>query len=480
MAIPPASRASCRTRQPEPPEPPEAAASSAHPRAPFQLAVALFMTPRQARAVLHGTQVVAARRGEAVVSSGVLCLRLAEFPGRVREAAVGAALGAAVGAAVGAAQAGVHGRAVVAGQPRQRAQQPQRSWSGARVAPATPRVVAGRREAVARELQRLPSACLGRERGPGREPATFPPVPKLLLRVLPVSRRDPSPRPRRALSDTAAPRAADILRQGSETLPPGSLDTPPRRRRDTHTMGHPDDGLFVRTDLLPTAGASHAEDNTTKTHAAGYVPPRHATPGGQKIMQYEYQEFVNAREAAKKERRPKGAAPVLPPKKETKEGKKPPPPYVNDPTSYYTADQLLCVDGCICDKVRVVLDERTGEPQTRLSERRDAGVRRHDEHEAERRPAQIQNVLAQGGAVPLRPVRRSGRSAKVLNMSSTPTSGRRLFCRRKGRSARIIPKIKRCVLRDDFRAHSRGRARRAVHAAAGGLFMCVCVGRARF
>ena len=43
------------------------APSSAHPRAPFQLAVALFMTPRQARAVLHGTQVVAARRGEAVV-----------------------------------------------------------------------------------------------------------------------------------------------------------------------------------------------------------------------------------------------------------------------------------------------------------------------------------------------------------------------------------------------------------------------------
>ena len=124
-------------------------------------------------------------------------------------------------------------------------------------------------------------------------------------------------------------------------------------------MGHPDDGLFVRTDLLPTAGASHAEDRTTKTHAAGYVPPRHATPGGQKIMQYEYQEFVNAREAAKKERRPKGAAPVLPPKKVTKEGKKPPPPYVNDPTSYYTADQLLSVDGCICDKVRVVLDERT-------------------------------------------------------------------------------------------------------------------------
>ena len=128
-------------------------------------------------------------------------------------------------------------------------------------------------------------------------------------------------------------------------------------------MGHPDDGLFVRTDLLPTAGASHAEDKTTKTHAAGYVPPRHATPGGQKIMQYEYQEFVNAREAAKKERRPKGAAPVLPPKKVTKEGKKPPPPYVNDPTSYYTADQLLSVDGCICDKVRVVLDERTGEPR---------------------------------------------------------------------------------------------------------------------
>ena len=172
-----------------------------------------------------------------------------------------------------------------------------------------------------------------------------------------------SQRPRRALSDTAAPRAADILRQGSKALPPGCLHTSTPSTRHTHTMGHPDDGLFVRTDLLPTAGASHAEDKTTKTHAAGYVPPRHATPGGQKIMQYEYQEFVNAREAAKKERRPKGAAPVLPPKKVTKEGKKPPPPYVNDPTSYYTSDQLLSVDGCICDKVRVVLDERTGEPR---------------------------------------------------------------------------------------------------------------------
>ena len=74
----------------------------ASPRAPFQLAVALFMTPRQARAVLDATQVVAARRGEAVVFSRVSSFRLAEFPGRVREAAVGAALGAAVGAAVGA------------------------------------------------------------------------------------------------------------------------------------------------------------------------------------------------------------------------------------------------------------------------------------------------------------------------------------------------------------------------------------------
>ena len=36
---------------------------------------------------------------------------------------------------------------------------------------------------------------------------------------------------------------------------------------------------------------------------------------------------------------------------------------MNDPTSYYTADQLLSVDGCICDKVRVVLDERTGAPR---------------------------------------------------------------------------------------------------------------------
>ena len=154
------------------------APSSAHARAPFQLAVALFMTPRQARAVLHGTQVVAARRGEAVVSSGVLCLRPAEFPGRVREAAVGAALGAAVGAAVGAAQAGVHGRAVVAGQPRQRAQQPQRSRSGARVTPATPRVVAGRREAVARELQRLPSPRLAeRPEARGRGTSDLPTGP---------------------------------------------------------------------------------------------------------------------------------------------------------------------------------------------------------------------------------------------------------------------------------------------------------------
>ena len=57
------------------------APSSAHPRAPFQLAVALFMTPRQGarRAARHSR--VAARRGEAVVSSGVLCLRLAELPG---------------------------------------------------------------------------------------------------------------------------------------------------------------------------------------------------------------------------------------------------------------------------------------------------------------------------------------------------------------------------------------------------------------
>ena len=218
-------------------------------------------------------------------------------------------------------------------------QQPQRWWLGKLEAPATPRVVAGRRDGVARELQRLPSLRLARERGPRtrdqrRRWCLSPPAGSFPSRGG-MSTAAASG----ALSDTAAPRAADILPQGSKPLPPGSLDTPPRRRRDTHTMGHPDDGLFVRTDLLPTAGASHNEDRTTKTHAAGYVPPRHATPGGQKIMQYEYQEFVNAREAAQKERRPKGAAPVLPPKKETKEGKKP-PPYVNDPTSYYTADQF--------------------------------------------------------------------------------------------------------------------------------------------
>ena len=57
------------------------------------------------------------------------------------------------------------------------------------------------------------------------------------------------------------------------------------------------------------------------------------------------------------------------------------------------------------------------------------------------------------------------RSAKVLNMWSTPTSGRRLFYRRRGRSARIIRKIKPMqVLRDDLRPSPRGRARRAVHA----------------
>ena len=200
-----------------------------------------------------------------------------------------------------------------------------------------------------------PLSCLGRERGPEEtgNPPTGPLAPR---QVLVASGRAQLTWLLGALSHSGASRC-DILPQGSKPLPPGSLDALDAR------MGHPDDGLFVRTDLLPTAGASHNEDRTTKTHAAGYVPPRHATAGGQKIMQYEYQEFVNAREAAKKERRPKGAAPVLPPKKVTKEGKKPPPPYVNDPTSYYTADQLLSVDGCICDKVRVVLDERTGEPR---------------------------------------------------------------------------------------------------------------------
>ena len=49
-------------------------------------------------------------------------------------------------------------------------------------------------------------------------------------------------------------------------------------------------------------------------------------------------------------------------------------------------------------------------------------------------------------------------------MSSTPTSGRRLFCRRKGRSARIIRKIKRCrSCATTLGHHSRGRARPAHH-----------------
>ncbi len=229
--------------------------------------------------------------------------------------------------------------------------------------PATPRVGAGRRDGVARELQRLWWRWPLRHPRPGGEapPAAFLAASKLPARSLSSHGGiidTPPGRSRQRLS-----RAAQLARRAEQIAATGQPRHPPRHRRDKHTMGHPDDGLFVRTDLLPTAGASHAEDKTTKTHAAGYVPPRHATPGGQKIMQYEYQEFVNAREAAKKERRPKGAAPVLPPKKVTKEGKKPPPPYVNDPTSYYTSDQLLSVDGCICDKVRVVLDERTGEPR---------------------------------------------------------------------------------------------------------------------
>ena len=90
---------------------------------------------------------VAARRGEAVVFSCVLCLRSGELPGRVREAAEGAALGAAVGAAEGAAQARVHGWALVvalgAASGRGRAGSRTARGRAARVAPATPCVVAG-------------------------------------------------------------------------------------------------------------------------------------------------------------------------------------------------------------------------------------------------------------------------------------------------------------------------------------------------
>ena len=177
---------------------------------------------------------------------------------------------------VGAARAGVHGRAVVAGQPRQRAQQPQRSWSGARAwhlrRLASSLVAAGRRARAAAPLLALPS---GRGRGTSslltgpEHCGCFP------------SRGGIVDTPPGALDN--ASRAAAHYSRRAERPAPGSLDTPPRRRRDTRTMGHPDDGLFVRTDLLP-AGASHNEDRTTKTHAAGYVPPRHATPGGQKIM----------------------------------------------------------------------------------------------------------------------------------------------------------------------------------------------------
>ena len=134
---------------------------------------------------------------------------------------------------------------------------------------------------------------------------------------------------------------------------------------------------------------------------------------------------------------------------------------MNDPTSYYTADHLLSVDGCICDKVRVVLDERTGELRRdyRNDETKEYGDMMN--MSGVRRPAQIQNVLAQGGIVPLRPVRQAG-DPRVLDMSSTPTSGRRLFCRRKGRSARIIRKIKRCrCYGTTFERRSRGRGRRA-------------------
>ena len=141
------------------------------------------------------------------------------IPRSIREAAVGAALGAAVGAAVGAAQAGVHGRAL--GARFWRAGQPQRWCLGKLAAPATPRVVAGRREAVARELQRLPSA-LGKRRGPRTGPATFSPVPEPYDRSFPprggINRHSAG-----ALSTTPLAPLHIIAAARSESLPPGSL-----------------------------------------------------------------------------------------------------------------------------------------------------------------------------------------------------------------------------------------------------------------
>jgi hypothetical protein len=93
---------------------------------------------------------------------------------------------------------------------------------------------------------------------------------------------------------------------------------------------------------------------------AGRMP----RPGGMKVLQYEYQSMVNDREAAKKLRLPKKPKPEYDPSTlpRTKEGRQGPPAHINDPTTYYTSDQLLSVDGCICDKVRVVTHEKTGAP----------------------------------------------------------------------------------------------------------------------
>ena len=100
--------------------------------------------------------------------------------------------------------------AVVLGKARGSRDASRRRWS--------PR---GRRARAA-----APALCAWQEsaaRGAG--PATFSPVPEHYDRSFPPRGGIPSPRPRRALSDTAAPRAADILPQGRQGAATGSLDT---------------------------------------------------------------------------------------------------------------------------------------------------------------------------------------------------------------------------------------------------------------
>ena len=164
----------------------------------------------------------------------------------------------------------------------------------------------------ARELQRLPLCAWQESAARGAGPATAT-VPCLHHASFPPRGGIYPAAASGALRHSGASRCRHIAPR-QQTLPPGSLDT-------LHAV----DATHIRWGTPTTASSSartcyrRPAPPMRKTKQQRRTPPVMYHPacdtGGQKIMQYEYQEFVNAREAAKKERRPKGAAPVLPPKK---------------------------------------------------------------------------------------------------------------------------------------------------------------------